>query len=104
MPSQYVYKVPRELLFLASFEGILKHPYLSSSTIRTQFKMISSISLLPYLGCISYFASPLLASILPALTTRATPFNTRILDVGSTFYQENNGVWQLIEYVPLLAT
>ena len=56
------------------------------------------------IGCLSSLASLLRAAGLEpnwqTLSTRATPYQTRILDVGTTFYyQENNCVWQLIEYV-----
>jgi hypothetical protein len=63
--------------------------------------MISSKAILPYLGCLSYLASPLLGLGLKpnwkALSARAAPYQTRILDTGSTFREEDNGVWQLIE-------
>ncbi|KAE9372708.1 hypothetical protein N431DRAFT_558478 [Stipitochalara longipes BDJ] len=51
------------------------------------------------LGCLACFASPLFAAVLNsnALSAGATPYMTRILDTGSTFAQENDGVWQLID-------
>jgi len=38
-------------------------------------------------------ASPILGSIIP----RASPYQTRILDTGTTFAEEDNGTWQLID-------
>jgi hypothetical protein len=51
------------------------------------------------MGCLSLLASPLFAAVLhpKELSVRATPYMTRILDTGTTFGEENNGVWQLIE-------
>lgn len=45
-------------------------------------------------------ASVALGAAVPnQLERRAAPFSTRILDTGTTFYEENNGWWQLIESV-----
>jgi hypothetical protein len=63
--------------------------------------MFSLKKILPHMGFLSYLASPLLAFALEpnwnTLGARATPYETRILDTGSTFAEEDNGVWQLIE-------
>ena len=32
-----------------------------------------------------------------SLKARADPYQNRILDTGSTFFEEKSGVWQLIE-------
>jgi hypothetical protein len=50
------------------------------------------------IGCLSFVASPLAALLQPMeLWAPATAYMTRILDTGTTFVEENNGVWQLIE-------
>ena len=53
------------------------------------------------MGCLSYLASPILGLALQAdrssLDYRQAPYETRILETGTTFGEENNGVWQLIE-------
>ncbi|KAJ3555123.1 hypothetical protein NPX13_g10426 [Xylaria arbuscula] len=55
------------------------------------------------MGCISSLSLPSLVSGLVlqpegrSLETRQASFQTRIVDSGSTFGQENNGVWQLID-------
>lgn len=63
--------------------------------------MISSSQLFSYMGCLSYLASPILGLALQAdrssLDYRQAPYETRILETGTTFGEENNGVWQLIE-------
>ncbi|KAI0190992.1 hypothetical protein EV127DRAFT_76586 [Xylaria flabelliformis] len=65
--------------------------------------MVPYTRLFSYLGCLSslYFATPALGSALRSegrsLSARQGPYRTRILDTGSTFGQENNGVWQLID-------
>jgi hypothetical protein len=65
------------------------------------FNMFASKTILPYIGYFFYLASPLLGFALEpnwkTLSARAAPFQTRILDTGSTFAEEDNGVWQLIE-------
>ncbi|RYP70624.1 hypothetical protein DL771_005337 [Monosporascus sp. 5C6A] len=63
--------------------------------------MISSTRLFSYTGCLSYLASPILGLALQpdwlSLSTRAAPYQTRILATGTTYAEENNGVWQLID-------
>jgi hypothetical protein len=61
--------------------------------------MIFKTNVIASLGWVSSLLSPILAAALQpkALDPRATPYTTRILDTGTTFVQENNGVWQLIE-------
>ncbi|RYP51355.1 hypothetical protein DL768_003283 [Monosporascus sp. mg162] len=63
--------------------------------------MISSRRLFSYTGCLSYLASPILGLALQpdwlSLSTRAAPYQTRILATGTTYAEENNGVWQLID-------
>ncbi|KAI8630273.1 hypothetical protein F5Y19DRAFT_58707 [Xylariaceae sp. FL1651] len=63
--------------------------------------MIFSTRLLSCFGCLSHLASPILGLALQPgrhlLSTRAAPYQTRILATGTTFAEENNGVWQLID-------
>ncbi|GAW14094.1 hypothetical protein ANO14919_034880 [Xylariales sp. No.14919] len=66
--------------------------------------MVHSTQLLSYLGCICplYLASPVSGLALQPDGQSLSPrqgaaYQTRILDTGSTFGQENNGVWQLID-------
>ena len=58
--------------------------------------------LLSYMGYLSYLASPIQGLALrsqspPLLDTRAEPFQNWLVHTGSTFGEESNGVWQLIE-------
>jgi hypothetical protein len=61
--------------------------------------MLLNTKMIASLGCLSSLASPILAAVLQRkeVTARAPPYMTRILDTGTTFAEENNGVWQLIE-------
>ncbi|KAI1423235.1 hypothetical protein F5Y12DRAFT_758719 [Xylaria sp. FL1777] len=65
--------------------------------------MALSTRILSYMGCILPLCLPTptfgLALDLQgkSLNARQSPYQTRILDTGSTFGQENNGVWQLID-------
>ncbi|KAI1282915.1 hypothetical protein F5Y07DRAFT_200942 [Xylaria sp. FL0933] len=65
--------------------------------------MVLSTRLLSYIGCISSLCLPTPISGLAldpegkSLDARQSPYQTRILDTGSTFGSENNGVWQLID-------
>ncbi|KAI0810448.1 hypothetical protein GGR55DRAFT_140260 [Xylaria sp. FL0064] len=65
--------------------------------------MVPSTRLLSYIGCISSLCLPTPISGLAldpekkSLDTRQSPYQIRILDTGSTFGQESNGVWQLID-------
>ncbi len=63
--------------------------------------MVLNTRYLASMGILSCLATPLFAAVLQpkALSTRAAPYMTRILDTGTTFAEEDNGVWQLIEYV-----
>ncbi|KAI1353324.1 hypothetical protein F5Y01DRAFT_303304 [Xylaria sp. FL0043] len=65
--------------------------------------MVLSTRLLSYIGCISSLCLPTPISGLvldpegKSLEARQSPYQIRILDTGSTFGQESNGVWQLID-------
>ncbi|RYP39329.1 hypothetical protein DL767_002240 [Monosporascus sp. MG133] len=63
--------------------------------------MTFSTRLFSYMGCLSYLASPILGLALhpdlQSLSARAAPYQTRILATGTTYAEENNGVWQLID-------
>ncbi|KAI0517212.1 hypothetical protein F5B22DRAFT_134325 [Xylaria bambusicola] len=65
--------------------------------------MVLSWPLLSYIGCISSLClpTPTLGLALPPegklLEARQSSFQTRIVDTGSMFSQEDNGVWQLID-------
>ncbi|KAI0452670.1 hypothetical protein F5B21DRAFT_526661 [Xylaria acuta] len=65
--------------------------------------MVPYSRLLSFVGCLSslYLANPALGLALQpeghSLTARQGSYQRRILDTGSTFGQENNGVWQLID-------
>jgi hypothetical protein len=61
--------------------------------------MIFTSKIPSYIGCLSLLVCPLLAAVLhpKELSVRAIPYMTRILDTGTIFDEENNGVWQLIE-------
>ncbi|KAI0467107.1 hypothetical protein F4859DRAFT_506914 [Xylaria cf. heliscus] len=65
--------------------------------------MVPYTRLFSYVGCLSslYLASPAVGLALRpeghSLSARQGPYQRRILDTGSTFRQENNGVWQLID-------
>jgi hypothetical protein len=65
----------------------------------TPLKMLFHTRAVASLGYLSCLASPLFAAALQTkvLSTRSVPYMTRILDTGTTFLEENNGVWQLIE-------
>ncbi|KAH8680032.1 putative FG-GAP repeat protein [Tricladium varicosporioides] len=68
--------------------------------------MLSTKFDLPLIGLISIFASSAYSLVLLAdpepdvvgpAAPRATPYQSRILDTATTFAQESNGVWQLID-------
>ena len=65
--------------------------------------MISSMRFFSYIGCFSSLCfSPSVSGLAlqpeeRSLESRQASFQTRIVDSGSTFGQESNGVWQLIE-------
>ncbi|KAI1309809.1 hypothetical protein F5Y03DRAFT_382921 [Xylaria venustula] len=65
--------------------------------------MVPSVRLLSYAGGILslYLPTPIFGLALKSeeklLSARQSPYGTRILDTGSTFGQEDNGVWQLID-------
>ncbi|KAK5632722.1 hypothetical protein RRF57_008436 [Xylaria bambusicola] len=65
--------------------------------------MVPSSHLLSYIGCISSLCLPTAVFGLviqpegKLVESRQGLFQTRIVDTGSIFSQENNGVWQLID-------
>ncbi|PMD32511.1 hypothetical protein L207DRAFT_609868 [Hyaloscypha variabilis F] len=61
--------------------------------------MVLNTRYLASMGILSCLATPLFAAVFQpkALSTRAAPYMTRILDTGTTFAEEDNGVWQLID-------
>jgi len=46
---------------------------------------------------LALFSSLAIGSAIPNSLEKRTPFQTRILDTGTTFAEENNGWWQLID-------
>ncbi|QSZ34658.1 hypothetical protein DSL72_007512 [Monilinia vaccinii-corymbosi] len=46
---------------------------------------------------LALFSSIALGSAIPNMHEKRAPYQTRILDTGTTFAQENNGWWQLID-------
>ncbi|KAI2638506.1 hypothetical protein GGS21DRAFT_443804 [Xylaria nigripes] len=65
-------------------------------------EMVYPTQLFSYVGCLSslYFAPVFGLAIRPeaqSLSARQAPFQQRVLDTGTTFYEEDNGVWQLID-------
>jgi hypothetical protein len=73
--------------------------YFLSSLSETSLKMIFHSKAVAFLGCLSYLASLPIAAVLQpkTLSTRSAPYMARILDTGTTFLEEDKGVWQLIE-------
>lgn len=63
--------------------------------------MISPARISSYMGLLSYLMTPILGVSLQVdwqpLTPRQAPYQTRILETGTTFSEEVTGVWQLIE-------
>ncbi|KAI1435564.1 hypothetical protein GGR50DRAFT_694100 [Xylaria sp. CBS 124048] len=65
--------------------------------------MVYLARLFPSVGCLSslYLATPVLALALDpeakAIETRQAPYQQIIRQTGTTFYPENNGVWQFVD-------